>query len=71
MPAPCANRRVRRVGLTQDGGALEQQLTGPQRAIFAAAVNRLGPEAIERWGGVMDVLAVELGAKSKFNSGDT
>lgn len=58
------NRRLRRVSLTDAGRALEAQLTEPQRAVFAAAVNRLGAEAIGQWGAVMDVLAEELGSKA-------
>ena len=66
-----ANRRLRRVALTDAGRRLEGQLTNPQRDAFAAVVNQLGVPAIEQWGLVMDLLARQLGSAKQSDGGHT
>ncbi len=43
--------------LTDEGKQLEESLTGPQRAMFAAAKQELGAEALANWSAVMSSLS--------------
>ena len=52
-----ADRRARRLSLTPEGAALEQELSGDQRRRFARVFARAGPEAEAGWRRVMELLA--------------
>ncbi|WP_437678444.1 MarR family winged helix-turn-helix transcriptional regulator [Sorangium sp. So ce131] len=58
-PAP-DDRRRRLVTLTREGAALEEALSGAQRATMAAVFAEAGPEAEARWREVMRALARRL-----------
>ncbi|WP_437927987.1 helix-turn-helix domain-containing protein [Sorangium sp. So ce291] len=58
-PAP-DDRRRRLVTLTREGAALEEALSGAQRATMAAVFAEAGPEAEARWREVMCALARRL-----------
>ena len=52
-----ADKRNLILSLTQDGQAFERALTGPQKAMFAAARAEAGDGALEGWRAIMEVLA--------------
>jgi DNA-binding MarR family transcriptional regulator len=55
-----ANGRLRRLSLTPAGAALEERLSGAQRAMFAAVFRQAGPQAAAGWHRVMRALAQRL-----------
>jgi DNA-binding MarR family transcriptional regulator len=58
-PEP-TNRRLRRLTLTAAGAALEDRLSGAQRAMFAAVFRQAGPAAAAAWREVMRALTNRL-----------
>ncbi len=60
LPDP-ENRRQRCLALTPRGRALEERLSGYQRALFAAAFRRVGPAGARGFCDVMRALAFEPG----------
>jgi DNA-binding MarR family transcriptional regulator len=55
-----SNRRLRRLALTASGAALEDRLSGAQRAMFAAVFRQAGPVASAGWRAVMRALSDRL-----------
>ena len=55
--------RVREIRLTEEGVALEAQLTGEQQRLFADAFAKAGAQAHEGWRAVMLELAQHAGMK--------
>ncbi len=53
------DKRIRRLSLSDQGEAFEQQLSGQQRARFARVFEQLGAEAEQHWREVMKLLAEE------------
>jgi len=59
------DRRVRRLSLTAAGIALEKQISGMQREIFAAVAEKLGPKVFAGWSAGM----VEIARQSRLAFG--
>ncbi len=51
-----SDRRQRLLFLTEDGQAFEERLSAPQRARLARAFNQAGPEAVEGFRSVLELM---------------
>lgn len=56
-----ADKRVKRLTLTEQGNELEHQLTGIQCDLMSEAFDSVGPEGTEAWFTVMETMARRLG----------
>lgn len=57
VSTPEHDRRVRQLGLTEDGRQLEWQLTSPLAEHLGAALAKAGPQATEGWLTVMRTIS--------------
>lgn len=57
-----ADKRIKRLSLTDEGRKLEQGLTGIQRDLMEEAFQSVGAAGVEAWFKVMSTLAKRLGA---------
>lgn len=56
-----ADKRVKRLALTDKGNELEHKLTGIQHELMLEAFHSVGPEGTDAWFKVMDTMARRLG----------
>ncbi|HBT07242.1 MAG TPA: MarR family transcriptional regulator, partial [Alcanivorax sp.] len=56
-----ADKRVKRLALTDQGTALESRLTGIQRELLTHTFDEVGEDGAEAWFRVMETMARRLG----------
>jgi len=56
-----ADKRVKRLTLTEQGAALEKRLSGIQRELLTHAFDEVGEEGADAWFRVMETMARRLG----------